>query len=443
MRFIKQLVEKYKNKTNSDRRQLLKFLLLPASTIFSVSYSNLVSANEVIAVRVWPSEDYTRITVETNNLLQASHILLQDPYRLVIDIPDLQLSPQLKELLNKVLPDNPHISKVRVGQFTENSIRIVFDLKQAIKPQVFSLYPISNYKYRLVFDLHSKDEEEDLITQILKPKAVENIPSISTRNNANLRENDPMKEWLNGGKSSQYSNRTSQDNNSPYANLRNKRLTLAIDPGHGGEDPGAIGANGVREKDVVLVIAKILANIASRYVRVILTRDADFFVPLNTRVLKARAAKADVFVSIHADAFTNTSARGSSVFALSEKGASSSLGRMLANMENNADIIGGVNYFHSKDTQRLLLGLSQDAQIRDSLRLGNMILNNISLINPLHKNKVEQAGFAVLKAPDIPSILVETAFISNFEEEQKLLSSHFKEKMAQAIWDGIRKFLRV
>jgi N-acetylmuramoyl-L-alanine amidase len=318
----------------------------------------------------------------------------------------------------------------------------VFDLKQAIKPQVFSLSPISNYKYRLVFDLHSKDDEDDLISQILKPKMAENVPPLSTRNNANLRENDPLKEWLNGSKPS---NRPAYntDNETPYTNLRNRKLTLVIDPGHGGEDPGAIGANGLREKDVVLSIAKILANIASRYVRVVLTRDADFFVPLNTRVLKARAFKADVFVSIHADAFTNTSARGSSVFALSEKGASSSLARMLATMENNADIVGGVSYSHSKDTQRLLLGLSQDAQIRDSLRLGSIILNNISEINPLHKNKVEQAGFAVLKAPDIPSILVETAFISNFEEEQKLSSTYFKEKMAQAIWDGIRKFLRV
>jgi N-acetylmuramoyl-L-alanine amidase len=442
MRFVKKLFEQYKNKTNADRRQLLKFLLLPTTSIFSCSYSNLVSANEVMAVRVWPSQDYTRITIETSELLQASHILLQEPYRLVIDVPDLKLSPQLKELLTKVLPDNPHIAQVRVGQFTEDSVRIVFDLKQAIKPQVFSLSPISNYKYRLVFDLHSKDDEDDLISQILKPKMAENVPPLSTRNNANLRENDPLKEWLNGSKPS---NRPAYntDNETPYTNLRNRKLTLVIDPGHGGEDPGAIGANGLREKDVVLSIAKILANIASRYVRVVLTRDADFFVPLNTRVLKARAFKADVFVSIHADAFTNTSARGSSVFALSEKGASSSLARMLATMENNADIVGGVSYSHSKDTQRLLLGLSQDAQIRDSLRLGSIILNNISEINPLHKNKVEQAGFAVLKAPDIPSILVETAFISNFEEEQKLSSTYFKEKMAQAIWDGIRKFLRV
>jgi len=433
MHFIKKIISRYKLHENSDRRTILKFLALPLAG--NLMFWEYAYANNVIAVRVWPSDDYTRITIETNDVLIANHQLLQEPYRLVIDIPDLQLSSNLKDLLNKVLPDNPHISRVRVGQNMPNMVRIVFDLKQSIKPQVFSLSPIANYKHRLVFDLKSTDDT-DFISKILNQQR-EYKPQI---------QQDPLKDWLRRQNRSSNSNNNLviiPDNNSPYSNFFNKKITIAIDPGHGGEDPGAIGPSGLREKDVVLIIARLLANIASRYVRVIMTRDADFFVPLNTRVLKARAAKADVFVSIHADAFTKSSARGSSVFALSERGASSSLASMLAKIENNADSIGGINGNHNKQTQKILLGFSKDAQIRDSLILGSYILNNISSINTLHNKKVEQAGFAVLKAPDIPSVLVETAFISNPDEERKLQGQEYKAQMAEAIWQGIRRFLKI
>jgi len=223
----------------------------------------------------------------------------------------------------------------------------------------------------------------------------------------------------------------------------NRMITIALDPGHGGEDPGAIGASGSREKDVVLAIAKRLkARIEQQpNMRVMLTRDADYFVPLQVRVQKARKVQADLFVSIHADAFVEPTARGSSVFALSEKGASSTAARWLANKENSADLIGGVN-LRGQDHQlaSVLLDLSTTAQINDSMKLARAVLGEIGGINKLHKGSVEQAGFAVLKAPDIPSILVETAFISNPEEEARLTDDGYQNQMADALMSGIRKY---
>jgi N-acetylmuramoyl-L-alanine amidase len=220
-------------------------------------------------------------------------------------------------------------------------------------------------------------------------------------------------------------------------------ITIALDPGHGGEDPGALGASGSREKDIVLSIAKRLKFKLEELpnVRVMLTRDGDYFVPLGTRVDKARKVQADLFVSLHADAFVEPSARGSSVFVLSEKGASSSAARWLANKENLADTIGGVNRA-STDLQlaSVLLDLSTTAQINDSMKLGKAVLGEIGGIAKLHRGAVEQAGFAVLKAPDIPSILIETAFISNPEEEAKLKDNGYQDQIADAITKGIRRY---
>ncbi|MFN3296437.1 N-acetylmuramoyl-L-alanine amidase, partial [Caldimonas sp.] len=223
----------------------------------------------------------------------------------------------------------------------------------------------------------------------------------------------------------------------------NRLIIVALDPGHGGEDPGAIGPAGTREKDVVLAIARRLRDRinAEPNMRAMMTRDADFFVPLRQRVEKARRVQADLFISIHGDAFTNPNARGASVYALSERGATSEAARWLANKENAADIVGGVNVKHN-DAQvlRALMDMSTTAQINDSLKLGSAVLGHIGKVGRLHKPRVEQAGFAVLKAPDIPSILVETAFISNREEEQKLRSAAYQDQLAEALMNGIRRY---
>ena len=220
-------------------------------------------------------------------------------------------------------------------------------------------------------------------------------------------------------------------------------VTIAIDPGHGGEDPGAVGKGGSYEKNVVLSIARRLKTKLEQIpnVRVMLTRDGDYFVPLQVRVQKARKVQADLFVSIHADAFVEPTARGSSVFALSEKGASSTAARWLANKENAADLIGGINIkTKNQHLASVLLDLSTTAQINDSLKLGHEMLGQIRRVGKLHKPQVEQAGFAVLKAPDIPSVLVETAFISNPDEEARLVSEQYQNDLSDALMRSIERY---
>jgi N-acetylmuramoyl-L-alanine amidase len=224
-----------------------------------------------------------------------------------------------------------------------------------------------------------------------------------------------------------------------------KRLiTIALDPGHGGEDPGAIGKRGTREKDVVLRIARQLKQKIDQQpgLRAYLTRDGDYFVPLGRRVAKARRVNADLFVSIHADAWISPTAKGSSIYVLSERGASSTAARWMAQKENSADQIGGVRIGHAdEDVAQALLDMSTTAQIRDSLRLAKLVLNQVSNVNRLHKEQVEQAGFAVLKAPEIPSILVETAFISNPDEERRLRDSDYQDRLAEALLKGIQHYI--
>tara|TARA_R110001599_G_scaffold353676_1_gene595153 strand:- start:193804 stop:195108 length:1305 start_codon:yes stop_codon:yes gene_type:complete len=383
-------------------------------------------ASQILAVRVWPSEDYTRVTLENDTDLKTSHFLLKNPDRLVVDVEGLNLNPTLKSLIAKIQSNDPYIQQVRVGQNKPSVVRLVFDLKAEVNPQVFSLKPVGEYQHRLVFDLYPVNPP-DPIAELIKKGQWSGTPNSDTQIPTAVAQANP-----------------------PYAEPQTERspqvtrmLTIALDPGHGGEDPGAIGRGGSYEKNIVLAIAKRLKKQLEEQpnIRVMLTRDGDYFVPLHTRVKKARKVQADLFVSIHADAFVKPTANGSSVFALSEKGASSAAARWLANKENAADLIGGTNIKdHDQQLASVLLDLSTTAQISDSLKLGRAVLNEIGDINRLHKGSVEQAGFAVLKAPDIPSILIETAFISNPNEEAKLNDNGYQDKMARAITVGITNY---
>ena len=405
------------------RRVVLKSGATLLLSLLPVSFAN---AAQIAAVRVWPANDYTRVTLETDTKLKYSHFLVTDPNRLVVEIEGVELDTKLKSLVAKVQPNDPYIAQVRVGQNRPGIVRMVFDLKEEIQPQVFTLAPVGDYRHRLVFDLYPA-HPVDPIAELLKRSRPATAPETPT---AEAPANPPLA-------------KTDTNPEAPLALTR--MVTIALDPGHGGEDPGAVGRGGNFEKNVVLAIAQRLKSRLEQQpnTRVMLTRDADYFVPLHVRVQKARKVQADLFVSIHADAFVEPTARGSSVFALSEKGASSTAARWLANKENAADLIGGIN-ISTKNQQlaSVLLDLSTTAQINDSLKLAKHVLGEIGSINRLHKPQVEQAGFAVLKAPDIPSILVETAFISNPEEEAKLTDERYQDQMADALARGIRKYLQ-
>ena len=405
--------------------------------------SELAFGASIVAVRVWPAEDYTRVTLESDATLSIRHFMASSPQRLVIDIDDLELSPELRELVGKVRPDDPFIAGVRVGQNRPRVVRLVIDLKQATAPQLFTLAPVAAYQHRLVFDLHptqernplqaliqDKSEAEQKAAQAVQDALGEFIGKIDKPMGAPPPVSTPAPAVAASAP--------------PMTQARIDRLVIvAIDPGHGGEDPGAIGPTGLREKDVVLAVALKLRDRINAVpgMRAMLTRDADFFVPLHERVRKARRVQADLFVSIHADAFFKPHARGASVFALSQNGASSSAARWMADRENAADLVGGVN-IKAKDATvaRTLLDMSTTAQIKDSLKLGGEVLGQIRKVGYLHKGSVEQAGFAVLKAPDVPSILVETAFISNPQEEANLRSNAYREQLVDALTSGIKRY---
>lgn len=394
-----------------------------------------VMAGNIVAVRAWPADDYTRITLEHDGNVHAKHFLLTNPDRLVVDVDGTELNATLKELISKIQPDDPYIQQVRVGQLNPKTVRLVFDLKTAVNPQVFSLAPIDKYKHRLVLDLYPKEPLDPIAALIMKGEWKNDQEPVQ------VAASTPKKSIIDApSRKTALSGEPLKD----AGKMQLKRMvTIVVDPGHGGEDSGAIGARGSKEKDVVLAIGKRLkAKIEQQpNMRVVMTRNADFFVPLGTRVQKARAVQADLFISIHADAFVQPTARGSSVFVLSEKGASSTAARWLAKRENAADLIGGVNIKkHDRQLASVLLDLSTTAQIKNSMKLGNAVLNEMGGINRLHKGSVEQAAFAVLKAPDIPSILVETAFISNPEEEAKLNNDAHQENIANAILNGVKKY---
>lgn len=421
-----------------SRRTVLK----AGCTLFlSVFAPQPARAAQILAVRVWPAEDYTRVTLENDSNLKTSHFLVKDPERLVVDIEGIELNPTLKQLVAKIQSNDPYIKQVRVGQNRPNVVRLVFDLKEQVSPQVFTLAPVGEYKHRLIFDLYPVTPPDPIAALIKKEdeepseQPAEPIPPVAEAKPETKPEVKPTPPEVQPAKA-----KAESKEDKPAVT---RMITIALDPGHGGEDPGAIGRKGSREKDVVLAIAKRLkAKIESQpNMRVMLTRDADYFVPLHVRVQKARKVQADLFVSIHADAFVEPTARGSSVFVLSEKGASSTAARWLATKENAADLIGGVNLKnHDRQLASVLLDLSTTAQINDSLKLAKAVLGEIGGINRLHKGAVEQAGFAVLKAPDIPSILIETAFISNPEEEAKLTDDSYQDQMADAVIKGIRKY---
>jgi N-acetylmuramoyl-L-alanine amidase len=425
-------------------------LLLRAPRLLA---ANGPSSPSILAVRVWPAADYTRVTLESDRPLEAKHLLVEGPDRLVIDIDGLELSPGLRELLGKVKADDPFIAGVRVGQNTPRVVRIVFDLKQAVAPQIFTLAPVAAYQNRLVFDLYPKVEADPLLALVRDKEAAEREAAQSVRDALGEligRIDRPIAAASAPASPAQPSSAPPPlaAPVAPPQALTQKRLdrliVIALDPGHGGEDPGAVGPSGLKEKDVVLTVAlKLRERLNSNpNIRVMMTRDADFFVPLHERVRKARRVQADLFVSIHADAFFTPQAKGASVFALSDGAASSQAARWMADKENAADMVGGVNNTAVKDANvlRAMLDMSTSAQIKDSLKLGSEVLGQIGKVGNLHKAKVEQAGFAVLKAPDVPSILVETAFISNPQEEAKLRDADYQDQLVEALATGIARY---
>jgi N-acetylmuramoyl-L-alanine amidase len=410
---------------------------------------DLAHGATILAVRVWPAADYTRVTIESDQALAARHFMTDGPPRLVVDIDQLELSATLRELLGKVRPDDPFIAGVRVGQNQPRVVRLVVDLKQGVQPQQFTLAPVAAYGHRLVFDLYPLQERDPLLELIRDKERAEKLADQAVRDSLGEligRVERPAAASAVRPAASAPVLTSPAPAPAPSAELRRRieRLTVvAIDPGHGGEDPGAVGPSGLKEKDVVLAVALKLRERLNQLpsMRAMLTRDADFFVPLHDRVRKARRVQADLFVSIHADAFMTPTARGASVFALSSGAASSAAARWIASKENEADLVGGMNQRAIKDTQvlRAMLDMSTAAQIKDSLRVGGEVLQHIGRIGHLHKTRVEQAGFAVLKAPDIPSILVETAFISNPQEEALLRSAKYRDKLVDALVTGIRR----
>lgn len=463
-------------------------LLQAGSLVLLLGTQQIARGATILAVRVWPAPEYSRVTIESDGQLTTKQFFVTTPPRLALDIEGIDLSPELRELVAKVKPDDPNIAGIRAGQNTPGVVRLVIDLKQAALPQVFTLPPVAAYRHRLVVDLYPAEPVDPL--EALIAERLRDAPSAATSPTASKEPATPV---VPRSRAPQPATATAPAEPDPLGELMAQRATralppeappppaapvavataaapaqasargtastrasatqtdriiiVALDPGHGGEDPGAIGPAGTREKDVVLRVAHLLrdrinaTNVGGNPMRAYLTRDGDYFVPLGTRVEKARRVQADLFVSIHADAFTTPAARGASVFALSQGGASSTAARWLANKENQADLVGGLNV-QSKDrhVQRALLDMSTTAQINDSLKLGTVLLGEIGNVGKLHKPRVEQAGFAVLKAPDIPSVLVETAFISNPEEEARLRSNAYQVQLADALMRGISRY---
>jgi len=439
----------------ADRRRLVKagFLAL------SLGASHMVRGATMMAVRIWPAADYSRVTLESDKPLQTRQTFIASPPRLAVDIEGMELNPALRELVGKVQATDPNIAGIRVGQFSPNVVRLVIDLKRPIAPQVFTLPPVASYANRLVLDLYPT-QAVDPLEQLIQERTSTATGTLPTPAAPSA---DPLGELI--AKQGQKpplpvpSTRRQDFESPPTASMdrpdhpprpstaTDRLIVIAIDPGHGGEDPGAIGPGGTQEKDVVLKIAHLLrdrinaASVGGSPMRAYLTRDADFFVPLQVRVQKARRVQADLFVSLHADAFFTPEASGASVFALSQGAASSTAARWMAQKENKADLIGGIN-LGSQDAQvqHALLDMSTTAQIKDSLQLGGHLLRQIGGVGRLHKPRVEQAGFAVLKAPDIPSVLVETAFISNPQEEEKLRSEAYQKQLTEALMRGILQY---
>jgi N-acetylmuramoyl-L-alanine amidase len=457
--------------------------------------TSLVRGASIVNVRIWPAPDYTRVTIESDSPLQATQSMVNNPPRLAVDIAGISLNPALKELVAKVRQDDPNIAGIRVGQYSADVVRLVIDLKQSVRPQVFNLPPIAAYQHRLVLDLYplqaidpldaliaqhvpapAANQASDPMADLLAQKTGKRDLPPAVAGNSGTLPGPPIKTAPQSKGADAASTPTTAPSSVPASALvptapasaktatgsaspgafigpspaltgTDRLIIIALDPGHGGEDPGAIGPGGTQEKNVVLQLAFLLrdrinaASVNGNPMRAYLTRDADFFVPLHVRVQKARRVQADLFVSLHADAFYTSAPQGASVFALSQGGASSSAARWMAAKENKADLVGGLNV-KAKDAvvQSALLDMSTTAQISDSLKLGGTLLGEMGRVGKLHKGSVEQASFAVLKAPDIPSVLVEAAFISNPEEEKKLITEDYQNQVADALMRGISAY---
>jgi N-acetylmuramoyl-L-alanine amidase len=475
-------------------------LLRAGSLVLLLGTQQIAHGASVVAVRLWPAPDYTRVTIESDGALKVRGIETPSATQLQMEIEGIDLVTGLRDLVGQLRSSDPNIFSIRVQGAGANRVRLQIDLKQAIKPQVFHLMPVAAYQHRLVLDLYPlnpPDPLEQLITQrekelqaasqraarllgmetdalgqqplgapitdplgeLIAERATPSspTPSKSTGPSAPTTPRNPAAPPL-VASVPPTKPEPAAANASPPASKQPPRsasppsttdrlIIVALDPGHGGEDPGAIGPAGTREKDVVLQVAYKLreridaTRVNGNPMRAFLTRDADFFVPLNVRVQKAQRVRADLFISIHADAFYTPKPAGASVFALSTRGATSAAARWMANKENAADLVGGVNVQTQDATlQRAMLDMSTSAQIKDSLKLGGAMLGEVGRVARLHKPQVEQASFAVLKAPDIPSVLVETAFISNPDEEQRLRSPAYQNALADALLKGIVKY---
>jgi N-acetylmuramoyl-L-alanine amidase len=412
------------------RRRALRAALLPAA--LAVMPDAWASIAAIRSARVWPAQEYTRVILESATPLVHRMLVLKDPPRLVLDLDDADMPAATIDALSHADPRDPYLAGIRIGRQAGNGLRIVMDLKADVDPQIFALAPVAEYGWRLVVDIYPSTPVDPLMA-LLAAEAKKREAHVAAA---------PEPAPAPHTQASRHADASASRKGKPRA-PEARPITVAIDPGHGGEDPGAIGRRGTREKDVVLAIARDLRRRldAEPNMRTMLTRDDDYFVPLAQRVAKARRVNADLFISVHADAFRERSARGSSVFALSDRGATSAAAKWLAQKENAADLIGGVNLDVKDEVlARTLLDLSQTAQISDSLKVGRCLLQELGEMNPLHRGIVEQAGFAVLKAPDIPSILVETAFISNPQEEAKLRDPRQQRRFAESMADGVRRY---
>jgi N-acetylmuramoyl-L-alanine amidase len=373
------------------------------------------AATQVRSVRLWRAPDNTRLVFDLSGPVEHSVFTLTSPDRLVIDINGATLAGSLK-----VSTANTPIIDMRSAQRTPTDLRVVIDLKKAVVPKSFTLAPNQQYGNRLVVDLFDHEPEA---APPLPPSNVATVPVIPVT---------PVQPEI---------------KLAPVPQGK-REVIVVIDAGHGGEDPGASGSRGQHEKDVVLMIAKELQRQVNgmRGFRAELTRTGDYFIPLRGRTEIARKKGADLFVSIHADAAPSTAAEGASVFALSDRGATSETARWLADSENRSDLIGGTGNVSLDDKDRMLAGvlldLSMTASLTSSLNVGQKVLSNIGRVTPLHKSRVEQAGFMVLKSPDIPSILVETGFISNASEASKLASPSHQQALARSISSGVRQFFQ-
>lgn len=374
-----------------------------------MSFPLLTLAN-VQGVRLWHAPDNSRLVFDLTKNTEHKIFLLSSPDRLVIDIENSVLLKPIDGLEMDVGP----VRKVRSGTHHKTDLRIVLDLREKVDPKSFQLKPNDQYGHRLVIDLYKKNAPDQIANFISNREKTIEISKPVMQATESLRGN--------------------------------RDIVIAIDAGHGGEDPGAIGHGGVYEKKVVLAIAKELNKLLKKEkgFKPYLVRTGDYFVGLRDRTKRARKANADLFISIHADAFSSPKASGGSVFALSQRSATSETARWLADKENSSDLIGGVGGLSLDDKEDLLAGvlldLSMTASLSVSLELGQIVLGSMGKVARLHKSRVEQAGFAVLKSPDIPSLLIETGFLSNPKEARKLRSSSYQVQMAQSIFHGIKHY---